>query len=286
MEMNIDSRSRSFFKGDRLTTHGRQVNSRPMKSPIFCESQKQIGNPKTTKYEYEYRFTFTFNFFIRTSITLPSSTRNTPSTHTIHNATHVKLLPRHSPPSATSDSLFALSINKGKDLIRGKVFELVIISNSFLIAYSKLIGLQIVLKINGLSKNYYESLTCRSLPILQIISRLFSRLVKKLSKRSCWDLLLRSAVRKVFYSCERGSNKLFGYFLRGKVFELVIISNSFLIAYSKLIGLQIVLKINGLSKNYYESLTCRSLPKLQIISRLFSRLVKKLSKRSCWDLLS
>jgi len=41
-----------------------------------------------------------------------------------------------------------------------------------------------VLKINGLSKNYYESLTCRSLPILQIISRLFSRLVKKLSKRS------------------------------------------------------------------------------------------------------
>ena len=29
------------------------MNSRPMKSPIFCERQKQIGNPKTTKYEYE-----------------------------------------------------------------------------------------------------------------------------------------------------------------------------------------------------------------------------------------
>ena len=156
-----------------------------MKSPIFCERQKQIGNPKTTKYEYEYGFTFTFNFFIRTSITLPSPTHNTPSTHTINNATHVKVLPPHSLPSATSDSLFALSINKEKDLIRGKVFELVIISNSFLVGYSKLIGLQIVLKINGLSKNYHEILTCRSLPILQIISRLFSRLVKKLSKRSC-----------------------------------------------------------------------------------------------------
>jgi len=248
-----------------------------MKSPIFCERQKQIGNPKTTKYEYEYGFTFTFNFFIRTSITLPSPTHNTPSTHTINNATHVKVLPPHSPPSATSDSLFALSINKEKDLIRGKVFELVIISNSFLVGYSKLIGLQIVLKINGLSKNYHEILTCRSLPILQIISRLFSRLVKKLSKRSCWDLLSERfsiAVNEEAISC-------LDIFLRGKVFELVIISNSFLIAYSKLIGLQIVLKINGLSKNYYESLTCRSLPILQIISRLFSRLVKKLSKRSC-----
>ena len=46
MRMSMDSRSRSFFNGDRYTTHGRQVNSRPMKSFIFCEHSKQIGDPK------------------------------------------------------------------------------------------------------------------------------------------------------------------------------------------------------------------------------------------------
>jgi len=48
--------------------------------------------------------------------------------------------------------------NKEKDLRCGKVFELVIISNSFLIAYFKLIGLQIVLEIHGLSKNGFEGI--------------------------------------------------------------------------------------------------------------------------------
>ena len=77
---------------------------------------------------------------------------------------------------AAFDSLCGLSIIKEKNLIRGKVFELIMISNSFLIAYFKLIGLQIVLEIHGLSKNYFEGLTTRSLHILQNISRLFSSL--------------------------------------------------------------------------------------------------------------
>ena len=54
-----------------------------MKSFIFCERQKQIGDPQTTKYEYEYGFTFTF-IFIRTFLMLPSHITNTTSVRIQH----------------------------------------------------------------------------------------------------------------------------------------------------------------------------------------------------------
>ena len=68
-----------------------------MKSFIFCERQKQISDPQTTKYKYEYGFTFTF-IFIRTFIMLPSPTQLPSASniripqYTIHTTHHNLLL--------------------------------------------------------------------------------------------------------------------------------------------------------------------------------------------------